>query len=120
MLVTGCDADRIAADAPVGVGDVVEEAGDVVGIRPSGLCSFNLTPQLPASWPSMSLRRIHAFDSVFDISVEREGEKIKVTVSSGKKVISNELIMSGETIPVVFDDCMFRRSRTEEIIIDKQ
>ena len=90
------------------------------GIRPTGLCSFNLTPQLPAGWPSMSLRRIHAFDSVFDISVEREGEKIKVTVSSGKKIISNELIMSGETIPVVFDDCMFRRSRTEEIIIDKQ
>ncbi len=91
------------------------------GIRPTGLCSFNLTPQLPASWPSMSLRSIHAFDSVFDIIVEREGEKIKVTVSEGKKIISNKLIMSGETIPIVFDDCSFRlRSTIREMIIDKQ
>ena len=69
----------------------------------------------------MSLRSIHAFDSVFDIIVEREDEKIKVTVSSGKKIISNTLIMSGETIPIVFDDCSFRlRSTIREMIIDKQ
>jgi hypothetical protein len=90
------------------------------GIRPTGLSSFNLTPQLPASWPSMSLRSIHAFDRVFDIVVEREGEKIKVIVSEGKNIISTELIISGETIPIVFADRTYRRSRTEEIINDKQ
>ena len=66
----------------------------------------------------MTLRRIHAFDSVFDIVVERDGEKIKVTVSSGKNIILNKLIMSGETIPVVFYDCMYRLHSTKREMIN--
>jgi hypothetical protein len=41
------------------------------GIRPSGFRSFDLTPRLPKKWPSMALRKIHAFGSVFDLSVTR-------------------------------------------------
>lgn len=78
------------------------------GIRPTGLCSFNLTPQLPESWPSMSLRSIHAFDSVFDIVVERNGENLNVTVSSGQKVFLNKLIRNGETVNVALEDnCIY-------------
>jgi len=78
------------------------------GIRPTGLCSFDLTPQLPASWPSMSLRRIHAFDRDFDIIVERSGDKLMVTVSNGYKVYFNRVISNGETVNVVLeDDCIY-------------
>ncbi|HQW01726.1 MAG TPA: hypothetical protein PLR30_04580, partial [Saprospiraceae bacterium] len=73
-----------------------------------GLCSFDLTPQLPASWPSMSLRRIHAFDRDFDIIVERSGDKLMVTVSNGYKVYFNRVISNGETVNVVLeDDCIY-------------
>ncbi|MEA5061717.1 MAG: hypothetical protein VB054_00085 [Petrimonas sp.] len=41
------------------------------GIRPVGLKSFTLTPRLPAEWDQMALRRIHAFNTVFDIEVKR-------------------------------------------------
>src|SRR4029079_16783337 len=34
------------------------------GIRPTGLDSFTLTPRLPAAWPRMSLRSVHAFGRV--------------------------------------------------------
>lgn len=57
------------------------------GIRPTGLRSFDLTPNMPAAWERMSLRRIRAFDADFDISAVREaGGKLRITVTqAGKK-----------------------------------
>ena len=43
------------------------------GIRPTGLKSFEITPRLPAEWNVMSLRDVHAFGSVFDLEVSRQG-----------------------------------------------
>ena len=74
------------------------------GIRPTGLKSFELTPQLPAVWPSMSLRHIHAFGQDFDIVVSRSGDKINVAVSRWGDNIFNELIEAGETVKVSFQD----------------
>jgi hypothetical protein len=45
------------------------------GLRPIGLRSFTVTPQLPDGWPSMALRKIHAFGSVFDLEVTRAGQQ---------------------------------------------
>lgn len=70
------------------------------GIRPTGLKSFTFTPRLPKSWPAISLKHIYAFDSDFDIIVERAGDKLKVTVSqSGNKII-DEFINEGNTVKV--------------------
>ena len=74
------------------------------GIRPTGLCSFNLTPQLPDSWPSMSLRKIYAFNQEFDIHVERAGEQLNVTISDYQKIILDTRIRNGETINVVLEE----------------
>ena len=41
----------------------------IFGIRPPGLHSFTLTPRLPQEWEHMSLRKIKAFNSDFDIEV---------------------------------------------------
>lgn len=70
------------------------------GIRPVGLTSFALTPQLPSQWDEMALKNIHAFNTSFDIHVERgDKERIKVVVtdnnSSKRKSYSIE---SGKTI----------------------
>lgn len=43
------------------------------GIRPAGLRSFTVTPRLPDGWPSMALRKVHAFGGVFDMEVKRKG-----------------------------------------------
>jgi hypothetical protein len=73
------------------------------GIRPTGLNSFTFTPQLPASWPSMRLRRILAFGRNFDITVERQKEKLTVTVSRvGGEVVLNKLIKVGDVVKVEF------------------
>lgn len=52
----------------------------------------------------MSLRRIHAFDCVFDIVVEREGENLNVTVSNEQETILNKVIRPGQTVNVVLEN----------------
>ncbi|HEY3385291.1 MAG TPA: hypothetical protein VGK46_02205 [Saprospiraceae bacterium] len=74
------------------------------GIRPTGFKSFDLTPQLPAVWPSMSLRHIHAFSQEFDIVVSRSGDKLNVVVSQWGEDILNKLIEAGETVQVSFPE----------------
>ncbi|MDD4191682.1 MAG: hypothetical protein PHI28_10135 [Mangrovibacterium sp.] len=70
------------------------------GIRPAGFKTFTLTPRLPEKWGNMALRRIKGFASDFDILVDRSNGKIRVTVTSGQKIILQKNIMNGETITV--------------------
>ncbi|MEP6751082.1 MAG: hypothetical protein ABJB86_25325, partial [Bacteroidota bacterium] len=50
------------------------------GIRPTGFTSFTCSPQLPVGWNSMSLKKIKAFNHLFDILVKRKNKKIEVDV----------------------------------------
>lgn len=70
------------------------------GIRPTGFRSFDLTPRLPAAWPEMSLRRIRAFGSTFDLSVARLGDgRLEVTIDcDGHRM--TRVIASGKTLSV--------------------
>lgn len=67
------------------------------GLRPIGLKSFTLTPQLPEGWESMKLKKIHGFGKIFDIEVIREDSKSRVKIYCDEKLISNSLIKSGST-----------------------
>ena len=71
----------------------------VFGIRPTGLHSFTLTPQLPQDWDHMSFRKIRAFDSEFDIEVVRtQNERLQVRIKKAGKIILNKQINSGTTL----------------------
>ena len=78
-------------------GRVITEG--MFGIRPTGLRSFSLCPQLPEEWNHMSLRKIKAFNSDFDIEVQRVKDKtIHVTVKKAGKTILNKKIENGNSI----------------------
>jgi len=70
------------------------------GIRATGFRTFTCTPRLPQAWPKMELKHIKAFQSDFDISVERVKQKLKITISSNNKVLNEKLINEGETLSV--------------------
>jgi hypothetical protein len=74
----------------------------IFGIRPTGLHTFTLTPHLPKEWPEMSLKKVHAFNSDFDISIKRENDKIHVVISDSgkKKIIIDKLIKEGTSLNV--------------------
>ncbi|MBE0638023.1 MAG: hypothetical protein IH598_05860, partial [Bacteroidales bacterium] len=72
------------------------------GIRPVSLNGFTLTPQLPDDWDQMKLINIHGFQQLFDLEVNREGNRIRVKVISAGNVIVSRLINSGESLKVQF------------------
>jgi hypothetical protein len=69
------------------------------GMRPIGLRSFTVTPQLPDGWPSMALRNVHAFGSVFDLEVTRAGQRQLAVqiIQTGKPQKSYTLDSDGKT-----------------------
>ena len=72
------------------------------GIRPTGLKSFHLTPQLPNEWNCMSLKRIKAYGETFDILIKRIKDKIEINVVSEKKVVFKQNSNIGKTVKVTF------------------
>ena len=70
------------------------------GIRPTGFKSFVLTPRLPAEWNQMSLHKIQAFGSSFDVEIHRIGEKLQVTVLNQGKMCVKKVIKEGLTLHV--------------------
>ena len=51
------------------------------GIRPTGLGAFECVPRLPTGWDHAALSRIHAFGRVWNLSVERAPDGLRVTVT---------------------------------------
>lgn len=72
------------------------------GFRPEGFRSFSLTPRLPSSWKSMSLKKVHACsDTPYDIEVRRlRGDRISVSVSMDGRRIFRESVRDGGTVEV--------------------
>ena len=71
----------------------------VFGIRPTGLHSFSMIPRLPQDWDRMSLRKIKAFGSDFDIEVSRAKDQvIRVVVKRAEKIILDKKVKSGTTL----------------------
>lgn len=70
------------------------------GIRPTGFKSFVLTPRLPAEWNQMSLHKIQAFGSSFDVEIQRAGEKLQVTVLNQGKVCVKKTIKEGDSLMI--------------------
>jgi len=72
------------------------------GIRPTGLKSFNLRPQLPEGWNEMKLKKIHSFGEIFDIEVYKHNDKIKVLIVKNDQIVKDFIVTSGKTVHVVF------------------
>jgi len=72
------------------------------GIVPTGLKSFKCTPWLPREWPKMAMRDLYAFGKIWDLIVERTGDKQKITVSSGGNIIFTGSGPAGKTYSVKF------------------
>jgi hypothetical protein len=68
----------------------------VFGFRPTGLSSFSVTPQLPATWNEMSLKNIKAFNGKsIDLNVIGSDGKIRLNVTVDGKIFKSLLIDNG-------------------------
>ncbi len=73
------------------------------GITPTGLRSFDCVPRLPEGWDAMALRDVKAFGNAFDVEVLRDGERSRVRVSVGSRVVFEETC-TGEPLRVVLPE----------------
>ncbi|MDD3063491.1 MAG: hypothetical protein PHX50_11800 [Massilibacteroides sp.] len=70
------------------------------GIRPAGFKCFYLTPQLPKEWDTMSLNKVRAFNSNFNIQIERENKQIRIRITESGKTLLNKKIKEGTALLV--------------------
>jgi hypothetical protein len=64
----------------------------ILGIRPVGFNSFNITPNLPISWNFMRLKNMHAFGRIFDIEILRKsGNRLTMHITTNGKTQDYEL-----------------------------
>lgn len=70
------------------------------GIRPTGFKSFTLAPRLPAGWERMSLNKVRAFGTSFDVEIRRDGEKLQVTILDQGKVRMKKTLREGDGMEV--------------------
>lgn len=82
-------------------GRIVTEG--MFGIRPTGLNSFSMKPQLPQEWDHMSLRKVRAFGTEFDIQVVRKkGERLQVTIIKEGKAVLKRNVKNGTSLNCKF------------------
>ncbi len=80
-------------------GRVITEG--LFGIRPTGFRSFTMTPRLPSQWGYMTLRRVCAFGSTFDIQITKAGEdKMRVLIKKAGKTVTEQVIRKGKALNV--------------------
>jgi len=66
------------------------------GMNPIGFNSFTLAPKLPEGWNEMALRRVAAFNQIFDVEIKRlKFNMLEVKVISGKNVITRKMEQGG-------------------------
>lgn len=74
----------------------------LMGIRPTGLRSFHITPQLPGEWNYMTLRSVRAFESDFTINITRIDANhlsVHITKADGT-LVANRKIKAGQGFDV--------------------
>lgn len=69
------------------------------GIRPTGLKSFSLKPQLPSEWNEMALRNMKAFNRSLDIKIVRQkDDRLEVSIWNNGKQIIRKSIKNGTSL----------------------
>ncbi len=72
----------------------------VLGIFATGFKSFELTPNIPDDWDFYNLKNVRAFDSNFDVLINRERDKLHLRVVEAGKTILDKKIDNGEMVKV--------------------
>lgn len=70
------------------------------GIRPEGLNAFSVTPQLPEDWDFMRLKNVHGYGKKFDITIQKEAGKIRLTIISNTTVVFNSTVENGKAVSI--------------------
>jgi hypothetical protein len=74
----------------------------LLGIRPVAFNAFTITPQMPAEWNFMRLKKVHGYNTAYDIDVAREGSQLRLKITAATGVVFNKLVLDGSTQTIRF------------------
>jgi cellobiose phosphorylase len=72
----------------------------LLGIRPTGLRSFNMTPALPKTWDSVKLRNMHGFGAVLDLALNRARDKLQLQMVLDGKRMPTRVVEEGKELRI--------------------
>ena len=61
-----------------------------------------MTPQLPEDWDFMRLKNVHGYGKKFDITIQKEAGKIRLTLISNTTVVFNTTVENGKPVSIHF------------------
>lgn len=68
----------------------------LLGINPTGFNEFDISPYMPEGWQEYSLKNIEAFGQQFNVEVSKEADKIRLKISTARKVVFDKKVKAGE------------------------
>jgi hypothetical protein len=72
----------------------------LLGIRPTGLRSFNMTPALPKTWDTVKLRNMHGFGAVLDLALNRARDKLQLQMVLDGKRMPTRVVEEGKELRI--------------------
>ncbi|WP_313267334.1 hypothetical protein [Sphingobacterium sp.] len=72
-------------------------------IVPTGFRKFSISPSLPKEWKYMRLRRVRAFDRVFDIEISRKGKQEFLSVKQQDGPVIQKPILNRQAISITLN-----------------
>jgi len=67
----------------------------MLGIKPIDFETVSINPKLPRSWGSLSLNQVYIYGKPVDINIVREWKGLRITVTSGEKIIFDGIQKNG-------------------------
>jgi len=75
-------------------------AEGLLGIEPTGLTSFNITPNLPATWDFFELDQVHLFDTNLRFRIDRIEGELFMEVYEKDRLVKKQEIRTGDSYEI--------------------
>ena len=75
----------------------------LLGIEPSGFDSFTIRPHLPSDWNNLNLKNLHAFNTKFDILINREEDQLRIIIINTDGHMLDYMIDEGSILEIKID-----------------
>jgi hypothetical protein len=72
----------------------------ILGLEPTGFSSFTLRPNLPSKWNYLNISNIKAFNTAFDINIQRDRDKLELKVVHKGKIILQRVLRNNTAVEV--------------------
>ncbi len=72
----------------------------LLGIEPTGLNTFTITPQIPSHWDEFSLSSSRILNRDLDFIISREGNDMKIQITDTDKMVWQGVMKNGKSVEI--------------------